>query len=98
MYKYFFILQLDLIKFSYTRLSNFQEMSHIVDQQPDIVADASDDSDDELKVKNRFVKYDVEASKLDSSGLFYKDSDSELEMDSDSEDEKEKDSLGIFVY
>ncbi|XP_053623561.1 pre-rRNA 2'-O-ribose RNA methyltransferase FTSJ3 [Plodia interpunctella] len=81
--------------FKLSDIKNAEEMSHIVDQQPDIVADASDDSDDELKVKNRFVKYDVEASKLDSSGLFYKDSDSELEMDSDSEDEKEKDSLAF---
>ncbi|XP_060800511.1 pre-rRNA 2'-O-ribose RNA methyltransferase FTSJ3 [Amyelois transitella] len=81
--------------FKLSDIKNAEEMSRIVDQQPDIVADASDDSDDELKVKKKFVKYDVEASKLDSSGLFYKDSDSELEMESDSEDEKEKDSLAF---
>lgn len=60
------------------------------------MAEPADDSDDELKVKQKFVKYDVEASKLDSSGLYYKDSDSELEMESDSDTEKEKDSLGMI--
>lgn len=65
-----------------------------MDQQPDLVAEESEDSDDEFKVKPKFVKYDVESSKLDSSGLFYKDSDSELEMESDSDSEKDKDSLG----
>lgn len=66
----------------------------MVDQQPDIVAEASDDSDDELKVKRKYMKYDTESSKLDSSGLYYKDSDSELEMESDSDGEQDKESLG----
>lgn len=66
----------------------------LIDQQPDIVVDGKDDSDDDIKTKAKYVKYDVEASKLDSSGLYYKDSDSELEMESDSEDEKDKESLG----
>lgn len=66
----------------------------MVDQQPDIVAEASDDSDDEMKVKQKYVKYDTESSKLDSSGLYYKDSDSELEMESDSDNEQEKETLG----
>lgn len=72
----------------------FQELSRMIDQAPDIVADPADDSDDEFKVKQKFLKYDVEASKLDSSGMYYKDSDSELEMESDSDTEKEKESLG----
>lgn len=71
-----------------------QELSRIIDQQPDIVANPSDDSDDEFKVKKKYIKYDVEASKLDSSGVYYKDSDSELEIESDSDTEKEKESLG----
>lgn len=62
------------------------------------MAEGSDDSDSELKSKPKYMKYDVEASKLSSSGLFYKDSDSDLEMESDSEDEKVKESLGkIFL-
>lgn len=68
----------------------------VIDQQPDIVLDEKDDSDDELKMKSKYLKYDVESSKLDSSGLFYKDSDSELEMDSDSDNDEEKESLGIM--
>lgn len=66
----------------------------MVDQQPDIVAEASSDSDDEFKVKQKYVKYDTESSKLDSSGLYYKDTDSELEMESDSDTELDKDTLG----
>lgn len=71
----------------------FQQLQMVIDQPPDIVAEASD-SDDEGKVKQKYMKYDVEDSKLDSSGIFYKDSDSELEMESDSENEEDKVSLG----
>lgn len=60
------------------------------------MADPSDDSDDEMRVKQKYVKYDVEASKLDKSGLYYKDSDSELEMESDSEGENDKETLGLY--
>lgn len=66
----------------------------IVDQAPDIVVDGDGESDDELKSKPKYMKYDVEESKLDSSGLYYKDSDSELEMESDLESDNEKESLG----
>lgn len=69
----------------------------MVDQQPDILAEADDDSDDEFKVKQKYVKYDTESSKLDSSGLYYKDSDSELEMESDSDTEQDKETLGIVL-
>lgn len=69
-------------------------MKLVVDQQPNIVLDQDDNSDDEIKTKAKYTKYDVESSKLDSSGLYYKDSDSELEMESDSDTEKDKESLG----
>ncbi|CAF4771484.1 unnamed protein product [Pieris macdunnoughi] len=76
------------------RLSDIKDqLNMVIDQAPDIVAEASD-SDDEGKVKQKYMKYDVEDSKLDSSGLFYKDSDSELEMESDS-DHEDKQSLGF---
>ncbi|OWR44159.1 putative rRNA methyltransferase 3 [Danaus plexippus plexippus] len=80
--------------FSLSDIKNTQQLNMIVDQQPDIVLE-KEDSDDELKKKAKFVKYDIEESKLDSSGLFYKDSDSELEMESDSDDEKEKETLAF---
>ncbi|KAL0893944.1 hypothetical protein ABMA27_014028 [Loxostege sticticalis] len=81
--------------FQLSSIKNAKELSQLVDQQPDIVVDGGEESDDELKIKPKHIKYDVESSKLDSSGLYYKDSDSELEMESDSEDETEKDSLAF---
>lgn len=72
-------------------------MNSIIDQQPDIVVEG-DASDDELRVKPKYVKYDVESTKLDSSGSYYKDSDSELEMETESEDEGDKESLGKLLY
>ncbi|XP_063821808.1 pre-rRNA 2'-O-ribose RNA methyltransferase FTSJ3 [Ostrinia nubilalis] len=81
--------------FQLSSIKNAQELSRLVDQQPDIVVDGGDESDDEFKIKPKHIKYDVESSKLDSSGLYYKDSDSELEMESDSEDETEKDTLAF---
>ncbi|KOB79528.1 putative rRNA methyltransferase 3 [Operophtera brumata] len=63
--------------FSLSDIKNAEELSRIIDQAPDLVANPDEDSDDELKVKQKYVKYDVEASKLDSSGLYYKDSDND---------------------
>lgn len=80
--------------FRLSDIKNAKELNSIIDQQPDLVAE-EEESDNELKFKSKYVKYDVEASKLDSSGLYYKDSDSELEMESDPEDEKEKESLAF---
>ncbi|CAF4771467.1 unnamed protein product [Pieris macdunnoughi] len=82
----------DMFRLSDIKDVKFQ-LNMVIDQAPDIVAEASD-SDDEGKVKQKYMKYDVEDSKLDSSGLFYKDSDSELEMESDS-DHEDKQSLGF---
>ncbi|XP_041977883.1 pre-rRNA 2'-O-ribose RNA methyltransferase FTSJ3 [Aricia agestis] len=81
--------------FSLSDLKNKEQIKMIVDQQPDIVLDENDDTDDEIKTKPKYTKYDVDKSKLDSSGLYYKDSDSELEMESDSEDEQDKESLAF---
>ncbi|KAL4710726.1 hypothetical protein ACJJTC_004371 [Scirpophaga incertulas] len=81
--------------FQLSSVKNSEELSRIVDIQPDIVVDAENESDEEFKLKPKYMKYDTESSKLDSSGLYYKDSDSELEMESDSEVEKEKESLAF---
>lgn len=81
--------------FKLSDIKNAEELARMVDQQPDIVAEESDESDDELKLKPKFMKYDTESSKLDSSGLYYKDSDSELEMESDSDNEQDKESLAF---
>ncbi|CAD0196819.1 unnamed protein product [Chrysodeixis includens] len=81
--------------FQLSDIKNAEELARMVDQQPDIVAEQSDDSDDEFKVKQKYMKYDTESSKLDSSGMYYKDSDSELEMESDSDNEKDKETLAF---
>ncbi|XP_063531073.1 pre-rRNA 2'-O-ribose RNA methyltransferase FTSJ3 [Cydia strobilella] len=81
--------------FRLSDIKNADELARTIDQQPDLVADPDSDSDDEFKMKQKYVKYDVEASKLDKSGLYYKDSDSELEMESDSEEENDKETLAF---
>nr|XP_026495390.1 pre-rRNA processing protein FTSJ3 [Vanessa tameamea] len=81
--------------FTLADIKDGAQLKMVIDQQPDIVVDEKDDSDDELKMKPKYVKYDVESSKLDSSGLYYKDSDSELEMESDSDTEEAKESLAF---
>ncbi|CAK1551997.1 unnamed protein product [Leptosia nina] len=80
--------------FRLSDIKDVKQLNMVVDQAPDLVAEESD-SDDEGKVKQKYMKYDVEDSKLDSSGLYYKDSDSELEMETDSENEEDKESLGF---
>ncbi|XP_047988308.1 pre-rRNA 2'-O-ribose RNA methyltransferase FTSJ3 [Leguminivora glycinivorella] len=81
--------------FRLSDIKNADELARTIDQQPDLVAEPDSDSDDEFKMKQKYVKYDVEASKLDKSGVYYKDSDSELEMESDSEDENDKETLAF---
>ncbi|XP_046964804.1 pre-rRNA 2'-O-ribose RNA methyltransferase FTSJ3 [Vanessa cardui] len=81
--------------FTLADIKDGAQLKMVIDQQPDIVVDEKEDSDDELKMKPKYVKYDVESSKLDSSGLYYKDSDSELEMESDSDNEEAKESLAF---
>ncbi|XP_045491548.1 pre-rRNA 2'-O-ribose RNA methyltransferase FTSJ3 [Colias croceus] len=79
--------------FSLKDIKDSKQLNMVIDQPPDLVAEQSD-SDDEMKVKPKYTKYDVDSTKLDSSGLYYKDSDSELELETDSEDE-DKESLGF---
>lgn len=66
-------------------------MFQVTDQAPDIVAESDNEEDETPKPK--FVRYDKDEGHLDSSGLYYKDSDSELEMESGDEEEV-KEGLG----
>lgn len=73
-------------------------LTKISDQSPDVFAESEEDSDEELKMKKKVERYDPGTTKLDSSGLYYKDTDSELEMESASESEDEKEGLGLQIF
>lgn len=78
--------------FSLKLLKSNKDMSKIMDQDPNRVAESDDEEEAKLKVK--YEKYEKDESHLDSTGLYYKDSDSELEMESEDEAEKIKEGLG----
>lgn len=80
--------------FTLKQVKDSDKMNKIVEQSPDFVAD-SDDEDS--RPKQKYLKYDKEQQHLDSSGLYYKDSDSELEMESgsDSDEDVGKETLGF---
>lgn len=78
--------------FSLKLIRDNQEMSKIIDQAPEEVAESDDD---EKPKKAKYAKYEKGEGHLDSSGLFYKDSDSEIEMESDEDEDSEiKEGLG----
>ncbi|KAL1494751.1 hypothetical protein ABEB36_010299 [Hypothenemus hampei] len=80
--------------FSLKQVKDLEKIKKVVDQAPDILAN-SDDEDDKAP-KNKYLKYDKDEQHLDSSGLYYKDSDSELEMETDDEtDDYAKQTLGF---
>ncbi|XP_050304466.1 pre-rRNA 2'-O-ribose RNA methyltransferase FTSJ3 [Anthonomus grandis grandis] len=79
--------------FSLKQVKDINKMKKVLEQAPDILAD----SDDELSIpQQKYLRYDKDEQHLDSSGLYYKDSDSELEMQSDSDqDDNVKETLGF---
>nr|CAI5824017.1 unnamed protein product [Callosobruchus analis] len=80
--------------FSLKQVKDAKKMKKVVDQTPDVLAE-SDDSDYEKKPLPRYAKYEKGEGHLDSSGMYYKDSDSELEMESEEESDLEKEGLGF---
>lgn len=82
--------------FSLKQLSSANQVTSIVDQAPDLVAE----SDDEEAVPiPKYQRYQKDEGRLDSSGTYYKDSDSELEMESEGEDDEDvKEGLGMSIY
>lgn len=77
--------------FSLKQLSTAKQITAVIDQAPDVVAES--DNEEETP-KPKYQRYEKDGSRLASSGLYYKDSDSELEMESDEEDEV-KEGLGL---
>lgn len=81
--------------FNLKQLSSANQISSIVDQAPDLVAE-SDEEDSTPKPK--YQRYQKDGGHLDSSGTYYKDSDSELEMESEDEDKDDiKEGLGLLT-
>ncbi|GJQ75717.1 hypothetical protein Trydic_g17789 [Trypoxylus dichotomus] len=79
--------------FSLNLIRNNQEMAKVVDQAPEVVAESDNEEDVQ---KPKYAKYSKGGGHLDSSGVFYKDSDSELELESDDEGNAEiKEGLGF---
>ncbi|XP_060529212.1 pre-rRNA 2'-O-ribose RNA methyltransferase FTSJ3 [Cylas formicarius] len=78
--------------FSLKVVKDATKMKRVMEQAPDVVAE----SDDENEIpKGKYVRYDKDDTHLDSSGLYYKDSDSELEMESDYESDDSFQSTGL---
>ncbi|ENN71340.1 pre-rRNA 2'-O-ribose RNA methyltransferase FTSJ3 [Dendroctonus ponderosae] len=79
--------------FSLKQVKDVDKMNKIVEQGPDMLADSDDEQD---LSKRKYLRYDKDEQHLDSSGLYYKDSDSELEMQSGSDsDDDAKQTLGF---
>lgn len=81
--------------FSLKLLKTNNDVSKIIDQNPDQLAE-SEDEEDKSANRRKFEKYSKGEDNLDSSGLYYKNSDSELEMETDEESEDAPEGLGKY--
>lgn len=79
--------------FNLKMVKSSKDMEKLLDQDPNIVAKEEID----YVAQAKYERYQKGESHLDSSGLYYKDSDSELEMESGNEDDDEviKEGLGF---
>lgn len=78
--------------FSLKLLKSKNDLTNIIDQDPNKLAES--DNEDDAKPKKKFERYVKGESHLDSSGLYYKDSESELELESDDESTEVAEGLG----
>ena len=81
--------------FSLKLISDRGTMNRIAEQRPELVAE-SESEDETRKVTKKRERYVKGEGHLDSSGLYYKDSESELEMESDEEIRNEE-GLGKYL-
>lgn len=78
--------------FSLKLIKDKTDLNLVIDADPNIAPDEEEKPD---KAAIKFEKYAKDQGHLDSSGLYYKDSDSELEMESDEEEEAVTEGLGF---
>lgn len=81
--------------FSLKQIKSSEQMQKVLDQAPDVVTDSENE---ETTPKPKYLRYAKDEGHLDSSGLYYKDSDSELEMESDGDDDEIKEGLGMLIF
>lgn len=83
--------------FSMKQIKTYEQLSRVTDQNPDVVADSDDDSDDEKKPLPNKTKYEKEDDTyLDSSGRYYKSQDDPSDnSESDEESDSDKSGLGL---
>lgn len=79
--------------FSLKLLKSKDDFAKIIDQDPNDVAE-SDEEDKDDSFKRKLKRYSKDEEHLDSSGVYYKDSESEIEMESDEETDKITEGLG----
>lgn len=78
--------------FSLKLLKSNKDLSTIIDQDPNQLAESDDEKEE--KPKKKYDRYSKDEDHLDSKGLYYKDSDSELEMESDDQTGDAPEGLG----
>ncbi|KAK4875238.1 hypothetical protein RN001_011660 [Aquatica leii] len=74
--------------FALKQISNKHNISSVIDQDPDFVAESDEEMQEPAK---KYVVYKKDEGYLSSKSLDYKDSESELEMETDEDDEEDKD-------
>ncbi|XP_034252036.1 pre-rRNA 2'-O-ribose RNA methyltransferase FTSJ3 [Thrips palmi] len=82
--------------FNLRTINNVVELNAMSEQAPEVMVESEESDDDTPKPK--FERYDKEKTRLDKSGLFYKDSDdSDPEASSEEEDDEKymQDGLGF---
>lgn len=71
--------------FTLKQIMSDKVLQKVTDQSPDVLAESDNEADE--TPKSKYQRYSKEETHLDSTGLYYKDSDSELEMESSGEED-----------
>lgn len=81
--------------FTMKEIKTFEQLAGATDQNPDILANSDDDSDDEKVHLPKRTKYEKDEGNLDNSGCYYKTEDSPSEHSDSEESDSDKSGLGL---